>query len=92
MKNRNSFFSSSNNQAVGYINPNGYGFNEEANFYQGNIPNNMINYNNNNYYNDIDARLSKVERNIARLNERINKLESSTLYSSNDESDNMYII
>ena len=87
MKNRNNFYSGVNNEVSSYANPYGYQFNESSNFYQGNIPNNM------NPYTDIEARFAKIERSISRLNERINKLESSTLYSNNDDdSNNMYII
>ena len=88
MKNRNSFFSQSNNQMTSYANPYSYGFNEANNFYQGMAPNI-----NDNMYSDIEARFAKIERSITRLNERINKLESSTLYSTgDDDSNNMYII
>ncbi len=97
MKNRNSFFSQSNNQMTSFANPYSYGFNEANNFYQGNYPNpNIIPNmapNNDNMYSDYEARFAKIERSITRLNERINKLESSTLYSNtDDDSNNMYII
>lgn len=94
MKNRNSFFSQSNNQMTSFANPYSYGFNEANNFYQGNYPNpNMIPSIDNNMYSDYEARFAKIERSITRLNERINKLESSTLYSNtDDDSNNMYII
>ena len=92
MKNRNNFFSGFNNQVSSFSNPNGYGFNEASNFYQGDmIPNN--NMYPSNPYSDYEARFAKIERSITRLNERINKLESSTLYSTTeDDSNNMYII
>ena len=92
MKNRNSFFSQSNNQMTSFASPYSYGFNEANNFYQGNVPN-MIPNLNNEMYSDYEARFAKIERSITRLNERINKLESSTLYSNtDDDSNNMYII
>lgn len=64
-----------------------------------NFPNNM-NYqvpspNYNNYdTSDIEARLNKIERNINRLDARVSKLESQTLYTTDDidVSTNMYMV
>lgn len=81
MKNRNAFF---NNQVAGYINPNGYGYQEG--YYEGQFPNQNMNMD----YNELETRINKIERQLARINERINKLESSTMYSNNDDS--MYMI
>ena len=93
MKNRNSFFSGFNNQMTSFNSPNGYGFNEASNYYQGDMPNPNMNMMYQNNTSDYEARFAKIERSITRLNERINKLESSTLYSTaDDDSNNMYII
>ncbi len=63
-------------------------------FYAG--PGVPANYNNNTNYgydysstNDIDSRLSKIERQLNRIDARLNKLESSTYYTTdNIESSN----
>lgn len=75
-----------------------------SNIYAGPTPNNGIplNYNtpiyqNQNYndnYSDIEARLSKIERQINRLDARISKLENGNLYPGEDinETNNVYML
>ncbi len=73
-------------------------------FYAGPTPNMQVplNYNtptyqNQNYndnYSDLESRLSKIERQINRLDHRLSKLENNTLYS-NDEiesNNNVYML
>lgn len=73
-------------------------------FYQS-TPNMMpINYNtpnmgmpqnyNQNDYSDIESRLSKIERQLNRMDARISKLESGTFYTTEeiDNSTNMYMV
>lgn len=70
-------------------------------FYAG--PQNQVpmNYNtpsnqfaNNNYNNDTEARLSKIERQLNRLDARLNKLENTTFYSNEDieTTNNIYMV
>lgn len=50
---------------------------------------------NDNYYNDIESRLSKIERNISRLDARITKLENSNNYYTTDDlesTNNVYML
>lgn len=52
------------------------------------------NYMNTNDYNDIESRLSKVERQINRLDARINKLENNSFYTTDDgdNTNNIYMV
>lgn len=70
-------------------------------FYAGPSGGAPINYNtpinqsaNYNDYNDIESRLSKVERQLNRLDARLSKLESGTMYSSEDieTTNNVYMV
>ena len=95
-KNRNSFFTESN---MNYSN-----FNTQApmpysggtnynSFYQGQIPNVGMPYVDNT--DSIENRLAKIERQINRINARINKLESiNTTFVDDtlDTSGNMYML
>lgn len=102
-KNRNTFFSNYNAQTQSYI-PN-----FPNNMNQAIIPdNNMGPYNqtsmNSNYYsgpdiavsNEIDNRLSKIERQLNRLDNRLTKLENSLNtpqeLTENNYSNNMYML
>ena len=71
-------------------------------FYAGPMNNNMPNnYNtqmpsNTNYndYSDLESRLSKIERNINRLDARISKLENTNFYPTEeiDTTNNIYMV
>ena len=94
MNNRDMFYQNLNQgyQAPGMIYPpSGYNLNQEYQAYGPNvIPpnyNNQIN-NNNNINNDLEDRVSKLERQIKTLDTRIQKLESV----SNEINDNIYMI
>ena len=89
-KNRNSFFSENNMNFQGYnpMVPNMpyQNYNSSNAFYAGNMP--IDN-------NDFAERLSKVERQINRLEHRISKLENNTVQSADDydsSANNMYMI
>ena len=89
-KNRNSFFSENNMNFQGYnpMVPNMpyQNYNSSNAFYAGNMP--IDN-------NDFAERLSKVERQINRLEHRISKLENNTVQSTDDydsSANNMYMI
>lgn len=89
-KNRNSFFSENNMNFQGYnpMMPNMpyQNYNSSNAFYAGNMPIDT---------NDFAERLSKVERQLNRLEHRISKLENNVVQST-DEYDsvtnNMYMI
>lgn len=72
-------------------------------FYAGptNMPNMPINYNtqpiqNTNYndYSDFESRISKIERQINRLDARLNKLENTNFYTTEetDTTNNIYMV
>lgn len=105
-KDRNSFFAESSfmnqsnfpgpmmnpmNQSYGYAN---------QGFYAGPINNMQPNYTtqvpqNTNYndYSDLESRLSKIERNINRLDARISKLENTNYYPTDDgDTNNIYMV
>lgn len=95
-KNRNAFFAENNMNFQGY-NPmvaNAPYQNVSANssFYSGQLPMQMpMNVD----MNEISERLAKIERQISRLEHRINALESNTMKSTDDfesTSGNMYMI
>jgi len=96
-KNRNSFFSESSYQSYNptpNFNPQMAPYQASSNyFYQGPIPNN---YNIGGGNNDIESRLSKIERQINRLDYRISKLENANNISTTDDFDsnnsNMYML
>lgn len=93
-KNRNAFFAENNMNFQGY-NPmvaNAPYQNVSANssFYSGQLPMPM-----NVDINETSERLAKIERQISRLEHRINALESNTMKSTDDfesTSGNMYMI
>lgn len=101
-KNRNTYFQESSYQS---FNPNmnhmgGAPYQTASNyFYQGEAP---MPYNYNTYkeqgnnINDIESRLSKIERQINRLDYRISKLENGNKIISSDDfennSNNMYML
>ena len=96
-KNRNSFFSESSYQAYNptpNYNLQNAPYQASSNyFYQGPMPNN---YNTGISNNDIESRFAKMERQINRLEYRINKLENNSNISSTDDFDtnnsNMYML
>lgn len=90
-RNRNTFFTNYQAQTESFIPPipNNQPYNQASmnyNYYSGpNIEN----------YNEIDNRLSKIERQINRLDNRLSKLESSTitkLEQSDQNYSNMYML
>lgn len=96
MNNRDMFYQNLNQ---GYQNPgmiyppSGYNLNQEYQAYGPNVMpyNNGMNNNMNNNYNinnDLEDRISKLERQIKTLDTRIQKLESV----SNEINDNIYMI
>jgi len=82
-KDRNSFFSNYTSQYQSYT-PN-MGMPNQF------IPNDNL-YNNISFQNDIDNRLSKIERQLNRLEDRINALENKMLSTNKIDQNNMYII
>ena len=94
-KTRNSFFTESNMnysnfQTQGAVPYNNANYNS---YYQGQMPNVGMPYVDNS--DSIENRLAKVERQINRLNARVNKLESlntTFLDDSFDSSGNMYML
>ena len=89
-KNRNSFFSESNMNFQGYnpmlSNMPYQNYNSSNAFYAGNIPPDG---------NEFFERLSKVERQVNRLEHRISKLENNNFQTSDDydsTTNNMYMI
>ena len=98
-KDRNSFFSEYNMNAynsVPNMMPNMYPnqVSSQSSFYSGPvIDNNYQNQNMgmNNYTNDIYARISKLERQMNRIETRLSKLESGINYNvDKDINDNLY--
>lgn len=88
-KNRNAFFNENNANFQGY-NPMGvnmpYVTSANSSFYAGNMPI---------MQNDFETRFAKIERQINRLEHRINNLEQKNVKTTddyNDTSDNMYMI
>ena len=95
-KNRNSFFAESNAIFQDYnpmiANTPYQNATSNGSYYPGPIVPNIMN---NPSYNEISERLAKIERQINRLDYRINKLESGTVVSTDDyesTTNNMYII
>lgn len=101
-KDRNSFFSEYNMSAYNNMPmmPNMYPNQvaSQSSFYSGPVSPDMMNmYNqnsnmNNNYTNDIESRISKLERQINRLETRLSKLEQelTSFHSATDNLDNTY--
>lgn len=98
-KDRNTFFQEAQSSSLNYF-PNQVQMMPSANmptqasqstqsFYAGPSP--IFPQNN---YNDYEARLAKLERNMSRLENRISRLESQNSFSSDDinDSTNMYMI
>lgn len=95
-KNRNAFFTESNMQASGFVNPqmpqgnmnmpNMMPYNQasqSSSFYSG--PANFYPGNTTNPNTDIDSRLSRIERQLNRLESRVNKLENTSNVTYNVE-------
>ena len=96
LRNRNSFFQEASMSTQSYMpnmipyQPN---FNTPVNaaqasqsYYSGPMPNQ------NNYFEDYESRIAKLERQINRLDARISKLENSSKIESVDISSNMYMV
>lgn len=80
-----------------FIPPQGYNINSQFQAYGPNVmvPNNLNNYNDmNNYNNDIETRLNKLERQIRNLDTRIRKLENISNITTDDTivDSNLYMI
>ncbi len=91
-KNRNAFFTDNNMNYQNYnpmIANNPFpNTNAMNSFYAGNIPINSDN-------NELMERLAKIERQVNRLEHRLNKLESNNMQTTDDydsPANNMYII
>ena len=88
MNNRDMFYQNLNqgySNPGGFIPPSGYNINSQYQAYGPNVIPEQMGYNNNN---DLDDRISKIERQIKNLDTRIQKLESA----GNEVSDNLYMI
>ncbi len=59
-----------------------------------NTPSNQFANQNYDYNSDIESRLSKIERQLTRIDARLNKLESSTMYTNDDidTTNNIYMV
>lgn len=96
-KTRNTFFSESNFQSY---NPNMVGMPYQASsnyYYGGDLPQNNYNINNQGIGSDLEARISKIERQINRIDYRLQKLENnSNVFTKEDlnttNNTNMYMI
>ncbi len=92
MNDRNMFYQNVNQSysAPGaFIPPSGYNINSQYQAYGPNIiPNNYNQNSNQNYSNDYEDRISKLERQIKNLDVRIQKLESA----GSEVTDNIYMI
>ncbi len=53
---------------------------------------NQMNSNINTYGNDIDSRITKLERQVTRLESRVSKLEGSNMGNITNEESNLYMI
>ncbi|MEG0794262.1 MAG: hypothetical protein RSF02_01300 [Bacilli bacterium] len=101
-KNRNSFFNEPNMGYNGYdpnmnnmMPPNQpYPNTNNYNPYPQPMPNNNIQFNNSS--NDLESRLSKIERQLNRLDHRISKLEQNSTFISEEydstTNNNMYML
>lgn len=109
-KDRQSFFNESAFQQSGYNAPmpnynmgmptnypmnSGYGSQSSQSFYTGPMMNGMTtNTSSTDYMSDIESRLTKIERQINRLDARISKLESKGVLTTEnyDSTTNMYML
>ncbi len=95
-KSRNSFFTESNMNYSNFQAQGAMPYGNSANynsFYQGQMPNIGMPYVDNS--DSIENRIAKIERQINRINARINKLESlntTFLDDTIDTSNNMYML
>lgn len=90
LNNRDMFYQNLNQgyNNPGYFNPpSGYNLNTQYQAFGPNIMPDQYNTSNN-YYNDINDRISKLEKQIKSLDVRIQKLESA----GNEVNDNVYMI
>lgn len=106
MKDRNMFYS--NYQSGGFMDPNfnqpmmgvpaGYNINQNYQAYGPNVmPNNIGDnsmVNNNTYVDEYDNRITKLERQIRRIDQRLRKLENSSQIADEEISidNNLYMI
>ncbi len=108
-KDRNTFFNESSfQQSYGGMMPNygmpntmpmnnGFGSQSSQSFYAGPMNNGMMNTSNvssNDYMNEMESKLAKIERQINRLDARISKLESKGVITTEnfDNTTNMYML
>ena len=94
-KNRNAFFAENNANFEGYNPMFGnmpyQSASQSSSFYSGGMMPNVMHMDNNEY----SERLAKLERQVARLEHRISKLEASSAVSTDDyesTTNNMYIL
>lgn len=103
-KNRNTFFQEAQMSSYNYYpNPNmnlmsanmpTQASQSSQTFYAGPAPMMQNMPNSNTQYNDTEARIAKLERQVSRLETRLNKLEAGNAYISDDydSSTNMYMV
>ncbi len=88
-KERNAFFQNQSSSSMFYPTNNIPMYpqmtNSSSNFYQGPVLNN-------DYDNEIESRLAKIERQINRLDSRVTKLESESTAFDYNSSNNMYMV
>ena len=91
-RNRNTFFSNYNAQTQSYI-PNDIPF-QQGPYTQTSMNSNYYSGPDINQTNDIDNRLSKIERQINRLDNRLSKLENQTITTEIKDNNypNMYML
>ena len=94
-KNRNAFFAENNMNFQGYnpmvANTPYQSASASSAYYSGSMPLNPLNMD----FNDVSERLAKIERQINRLDHRLNKLESNSTISTDDfesTTNNMYML
>lgn len=92
-RNRNTFFSNYNAQTQSYI-PNGIPSFEQGPYTQTSMNSNYYSGPDINQSNDIDNRLSKIERQINRLDNRLSKLENQSITTEIKDNNytNMYML
>lgn len=86
MNNRDMFYQNLNqgySNPGGFIPPSGYNINSQYQTYGPNIIPGQNNYNN-----ELENRISRIEKQIRNLDTRVQKLESTTI----DNTDNFYMI
>ena len=104
-KDRNSFFNEANFQQSTYVPTPNFGLNQNfppnttfnqasQSFYSGPMSSPMPNNYGNDYMSEIESRFAKIERQLNRMDARINKLETKGLMTTEnfDNTTNMYML